>query len=120
MPNEQPINKISINYIEFEVSNIEQSKSFYGQLGWTFIDYGPEYCEFDSGNLKGGFSLTTVRNDHSHGALIVLYTHDLDQSFELIKKTEATIVHEIFEFPGGRRFEFYDLDGYKLAIWSDK
>lgn len=44
--------KISINYIEFKVKDVVQSKRFYQNLGWTFTDFGPEYCEFDSGEIK--------------------------------------------------------------------
>ena len=39
--------KNSINYIEFNVKDIQQSKAFYQHLGWTFTDFGPAYCEFD-------------------------------------------------------------------------
>jgi len=28
-------------------------------------------------------------------------------------------VQAVFAFPGGRRFQFRDLDGYELAVWSD-
>lgn len=32
----------TINYIEFNVSDIEASKAFYGSVfGWQFKDYGP-------------------------------------------------------------------------------
>jgi predicted enzyme related to lactoylglutathione lyase len=30
----------------------------------------------------------------------------------------GTIVKDIFDFPGGKRFQFLDLDGYELAVWS--
>jgi hypothetical protein len=26
----------------------------------------------------------------------------------------------VFAFPDGHRFHFQDLDGYELAVWSDK
>jgi hypothetical protein len=32
----------------------------------------------------------------------------------------TAISKEIFEFPGGRRFEFTDPSGNELAVWSDK
>lgn len=39
-----------IDYVEFNVSDIAASKAFYGgAFGWTFTDYGPEYCEFQDG-----------------------------------------------------------------------
>lgn len=109
--------KNSINYIEFNVKDIQQSKAFYQHLGWTFTDFGTAYCEFDSGALKGGFA----QADHvqsAGGALIILYSDNLEQSLQRVTDAGATIVQEIFSFPGGRRFHFRDLDGYELAIWS--
>jgi len=32
----------------------------------------------------------------------------------------GSIVKEIFEFPGGRRFHFADPGGNELAVWSDR
>jgi len=109
---------ISINYIEFNVKNITRSKRFYGNLGWTFTDFGPEYCEFNSGDLKGGFAQSTEIQS-SGGALIILYSDDLEQSLQAVKDAGAVIVQEIFSLSGGRRFHFKDLDGYELAIWSN-
>jgi len=49
-----------IDYIEMGVVDIERSKAFYGNaFGWTFKDYGPEYCEFSDGRLTGGFTTGT-------------------------------------------------------------
>ena len=46
----------TINYIEFAVSDMARTKVFYAStFGWTFTDYGPEYCEFSDGQMKGGF-----------------------------------------------------------------
>lgn len=46
-----------IDYVEFNVADIAAAKAFYGSaFGWRFTDYGPNYCEFDDGRLKGGFS----------------------------------------------------------------
>ncbi|RKG35927.1 VOC family protein [Acinetobacter rongchengensis] len=109
--------KNSINYIEFNVKDIQQSKAFYQHLGWTFTDFGPAYCEFDSGEIKGGFAQTDDVQS-AGGALIILYSDHLEHSLQCVKEAGATIVQDIFSFPGGRRFHFKDLDGYELAIWS--
>lgn len=47
----------TINYVEFLTGDIDAMKAFYGSaFGWTFTDYGPSYCEFSDGHMKGGFA----------------------------------------------------------------
>lgn len=110
-------NDRQIDYVEFGVGDIARSKAFYGgAFGWTFTDYGPDYCEFNDGRLKGGF--TTLSPVTPGGALIVLFGDDLD---DLVRKVEAAggrISRPTYAFPGGRRFHFVDPDGYELAVWS--
>ena len=49
-------NDRKIDYIEFNVADIAAAKAFYGAaFGWTFTDYGPEYCEFADGRLTALF-----------------------------------------------------------------
>ena len=65
-----------IDYVEFGVADIARAKAFYGTaFGWRFTDYGPQYCEFDDGRLKGGF--TTLSPVTPGGALVVVYGDDL-------------------------------------------
>ena len=107
-----------INYIEFNVSNIARSKKFYGKaFGWTFTDYGPDYCEFSDGHMKGGFDASAPVT--TGGPLVVLYGSDLTDILEHIEAAGGKIVKPIFDFPGGRRFHFTDLDGYELAIRTE-
>ena len=114
--------KIKINYVEFPVKNINKAKSFYGDtFGWTFQDFGSEYCAFNDGNMDGGFFISELSSKTSNGAaLIVLYSDDLESTQDIIVKNGGIIVKEIFTFPGGRRFHFKDPTGNELAVWSDK
>ncbi|GAA5099227.1 VOC family protein [Wohlfahrtiimonas larvae] len=109
---------IAINYIEFNVKNIAKSKAFYSALGWKFVDYGEQYCEFNSGALKGGFFQADDVNSKG-GALVILFSHDLENTLNNIKNAGGIITADIFEFPGGKRFHFKDSDGYELAVWSN-
>src|SRR5882724_754655 len=96
-----------IDYIEFSVGDIARSRDFYGKaFGWSFTDYGPSYCEFDDGRLKGGFVLGG--NGNPGGPLVILYASDLDETQRRVEAAGATIVKPIFSFPGGRRFHFAD------------
>ena len=105
-----------IDYVEFNVASIATAKAFYGKaFGWTFQDYGPDYCEFRDGRLTGGFA---HGEPHPGGALIVIQSEDLEASQAAVEAAGGRISQPIFAFPGGRRFHFLDRDGYELAVWS--
>lgn len=109
----------AIDYVEFRVLDIARSKEFYGKaFGWRFTDYGPAYCEFTDGRLKGGFDASGPGS--AGGPLIVLYAADLEAAVGRITEAGGSIVKPVFAFPGGRRFHFTDPDGYELAVWSDQ
>jgi len=109
-----------IDYIEFNVADIARSKAFYGgAFGWTFTDYGPDYCEFRDGRLTGGFT-TLASVSAKGGPLVILFADDLEDALSRVEKAGGGIVRPIFSFPGGRRFHFADPDGYELAVWSDR
>ena len=108
----------TIDYIEFNVSDIVRSKEFYGSaFGWTFTDYGPDYCEFSDGNMKGGFDASSPVT--TGGPLVVLYGDNLKTVQKRVEDAGGKITKAIFEFPGGQRFHFTDPDGYELAVWSE-
>ncbi|MDD1014201.1 VOC family protein [Pseudomonas rubra] len=110
-------NDLQIDNIEFNVSDIERSKCFYGAaFGWSFVSYGPSYTEFSDGRLTGGF--TTGEPVRPGGPLVILYTDELAETQRKLKAAGAIISREIFSFPGGKRFHFIDPDGYELAVWS--
>lgn len=118
MASEHPHRDRSIDYIEFAVADIARSKAFYGTaFGWRFTDYGPDYCEFTDGRMKGGFDgRGTVTPG---GPLVVLYGTDLAEAMGRIEAAGGRIVKPVFDFPGGRRFHFTDPDGYELAVWTE-
>ena len=108
----------TINYIEFNVADIPRAKGFYGKVfGWSFKDYGPDYCAFSDGRMNGGFDGSGTVTPG--GPLVVLYGADLGGIQKRIEAAGGQIVQPVFEFPGGRRFHFTDPDGYELAVWSE-
>ena len=115
---EKPRQDRRIDYIEFPVAEISRSKEFYGKaFGWTFTDYGPDYCEFFDGHMKGGFDRSeTVAPG---GPLVVLYANDLAELARRIEAAGGNVTKPVFEFPGGQRFHFTDPDGYELAVWTE-
>lgn len=108
-----------IDYIELPTLDLMEAKSFYGDVfGWKFVDYGPDYTSFNDGRLDGGFRKES--KVQRGGPLIIIYSTHLENIKDKVKSAGGTIVRDIFEFPGGRRFHFTDPSGNELAIWSDK
>ena len=110
-----------INYVEFPSRDLEATKSFFSKaLGWKFVDYGPEYSAFSDEGLDGGFFKSDQAASTENGsALIVLYSHNLEQTLDKIESAGGSILKPIFSFPGGRRFHFSDPNGNEYAVWSD-
>lgn len=106
-----------IQYIEFLSKDIVRTKKFYTKsFGWEFTDYGPDYTAFSGAYADGGFAHGEPRNGT---ILVVLYSEDLEATKNKVIGAGGTIVKDIFSFPGGRRFQFTDPDGYELAVWSE-
>ena len=108
-----------MDYVEFSVKFIARSKTFYASVfGWAFTDYGPTYTSFTAASVGGGF--TADGSPHAGGPLMVFYVEDLDTTLARVKAAGGVIVKPPFTFPGGRRFQFRDPDGYEIAAWSEK
>jgi predicted enzyme related to lactoylglutathione lyase len=113
-------NDCRIDYIEINVADIARAKDFYGAaFGWTFKDYGPDYCEFGDGRLTGGFT-THGKPSPGAGALIIMYADDLPAVQKRVEAAGGRISTPPYDFPGGRRFHFVDPDGYELAVWAKR
>ncbi|MES2668316.1 MAG: VOC family protein [Patescibacteria group bacterium] len=108
-----------INYIEFPAEDLESVKAFYAKaFGWTFTDYGPTYTAFSDGTMDGGFEKGGGRG--KDGALVILYSENLEATLSAVTDAGGSIEKEIFDFPGGRKFHFRDPSGNELAVWSDR
>ncbi len=109
-----------IDYVEFQVRDVERTKRFYGDaFGWSFTDYGSDYCEFHDGRLSGGFARSAEPRANG-GPLVVLFADDLEDALARVENAGGRIVKPVFSFPGGRRFHFSDPEGYELAVWSER
>lgn len=106
-----------IQYIEFLSKDLTAIKEFYSRsFDWKFTDYGPQYTAFEGTFVDGGFTLGTPR---SGSILVILYSDVLEETKRKVLHAGGMIVQDIFDFPGGRRFQFRDPDGNELAVWSD-
>ena len=109
----------AIDYIEFTAPDLAAIKKFYDSVfDWKFQDWGDEYVAFNDGRVDGGFA----RGDSptGKGALVILYSTDLEAVQQKVLEAGGMIVKDTFSFPGGRRFHFADPAGNELAVWSDK
>ncbi len=112
----------SINYVEFPAQDLEAAKKFFRTIfNWCFVDYGPEYTAFSDATMEGGFFKSDQHSSTSNGAaLVVFYSHALEETQSKIEEAGGKIVKPIFSFPGGRRFHFTDPNNNEFAVWSDK
>jgi predicted enzyme related to lactoylglutathione lyase len=110
----------SIDYTEFAVTDMAESKRFYAAaFDWKFNDYGPGYAGIQKhGGEAGGLQLEPEVS--TGGPLVVLYSNDLERTLTRVREAGGRIVKEPFEFPGGRRFHFEDPSGNELAVWSER
>ncbi|GLQ33560.1 VOC family protein [Litoribrevibacter albus] len=110
-----------INYVEYAAKDLTATKAFFEKaFGWSFLDYGPEYAAFSDQGLDGGFYQAALTSKAEHGgALIVLFSENLEETLAAVEDAGGKIVKPIFSFPGGRRFHFEEPSGNELAVWSE-
>lgn len=111
-----------IDYLELPAADFDASQKFYSAVfDWSFQDYGSEYRAFSDGHMEGGFYQSTLQSRTTTGAaLVIFYAQDLEAVRDLVVKNGGILAKDIFSFPGGRRFQFFDPNGNELGVWSDQ
>ncbi len=106
--------KLPIDYIEFSSPDLEATQKFFAAaFGWSFEEYGPDYRDIQDAGTGGGIERAALR-----APLVVLKTDDLDAALQSVTDAGAEITKEIFDFPGGKRFQFREPGGTEMAVWS--
>lgn len=106
---------LKFDYVEFTSPDLERTETFFQQcFGWDFVNYGDDYRDIQGAGLGGGIA----RGPH-RAPLPVLKTDKLEDTLEKIRGAGARITAEIFDFPGGRRFQFIEPGGTEMAVWSE-
>jgi predicted enzyme related to lactoylglutathione lyase len=110
-----------LDYLELPCTEIDASKAFFTSVfGWSFVDYGPDYCCTSGQPIEVGFFRSEQSAKTSAGsALTVLFSSDLAASEKAVMDAGGVIVKPVFEFPGGRRFQFEDPSGNEFAVWAE-
>jgi uncharacterized protein len=110
-----------IDYIEFAVDDLEQSKAFYAKaLGWAFNDYGPDYAGIKNpttGVEFGGLSPQPVAS-RGEGVLALIRTDDADAALTSVMEAGGRVHLAMHDYPGGRRFTFTDPSGNVLGVYE--
>ncbi|WP_187335612.1 VOC family protein [Novosphingopyxis iocasae] len=105
---------VRLNYVELSVAATAPARDFYAAaLGWTFSDFGPTYSATTTDDTDLGLDA-----DRKLPPLPVFESSDVAASREAVLAAGGTLVRDIYEFPGGRRFEFTDPDGNEVAVWQ--
>jgi len=109
-----------INYVELPASDLETIKQFFtNTFAWKFTDYGTDYTAFTYSGVEGGFYKAPLKNQSQNGgALIVLFSENLQHSLDKVEQQGGKITKPIFKFPGGQRFQFLDPCGNEWGVWS--
>ena len=110
-----------IDLVEFPASDaaaLRAARSFYERaFGWGFTDYGEYLDTSDSGMVAG---INAVADDKQQKMpLVVVFVDDLEAARERVTDAGGTLLHDIYSFPGGRRFHFIDPAGNEFAVWSE-
>lgn len=110
----------TIDYIELGVTDLPAAKAFYaGAFGWEFNDYGPDYSGIRSAAGDGEVGgLNPGGPTGPGGALVLLFSDDLDATVAAVEAAGGTVVDGPYDFPGGRRFTFADPSGNVLGVWA--
>ena len=111
MPHKTPT---PIHYVEFTSPELETTQAFFAEaFGWEFVSYGDDYKDIKQASVEGGLERGALR-----APLVILKSDDLESTLEAVRAAGASITQEIFEFPGGRRFQFREPGGNEMAVWS--
>ena len=106
---------IPIDYVEFYAPDLEATQVFFARaFGWEFVEYGPDYRDIQGAGTGGGIE----RGTHK-APLIVLKSDNLNRDKQAVIAAGAEIIRDIFDFPGGKRFEFREPGGTAMAVWSE-
>ena len=110
----------TIDYIELAAPDLAAARDFYSAaVGWEFNDSGGDYTGIRAPGGEGEVGgLNPEGRPGPGGALVLLYSDDLDSTVTRVREAGGAIEREPYEFPGGRRFIFRDPAGNELGVWA--
>lgn len=110
----------AVDYLEIPALDLTATQEFYASaFGWSFTAYGPDYVGFTTSDGREGGGLSAAEEVTVGSLLPILFSADLDATRAAVIAAGGTIVEDVFDFPGGRRFHFSDPSGNVLAVWGE-
>lgn len=108
-----------IDYVELPASDMQATQLFFEQtFDWSFNHYGPDYMDCLDSPIGIGFYRAELQSVAAQGgALVTLYSDDLEATLAQVKQNGGQITEEIFSFPGGQRFQFKEPSGNEFGVW---
>ena len=70
--------------------------------------------------IRDSFKAPMKSTQETGGALVTFYSNDLETTLAKVEAAGGSIIKPIFNFPGGRRFQFTEPSGNEFAVWSDQ
>lgn len=105
-----------LDYVEFPVADVAASKAFFeAAFGWSLAQFGPTYASTTTGDVDIGLDGTP--GEAVAAPLAVIRVDDLEAARGDVISAGGALTHDIFAFPGGRRFHFREPGGCELAVW---
>lgn len=106
---------MKIDYVEFNLVDLGVMKQFFSDVfGWGFNDYGLDYQEIVDGGILGGIVVGGLVL-----SLIILKIDDLFVVLVCVIVVGVQIIKLIFDFFGGKWFQFCELGGMEMVVWFE-
>lgn len=111
----------TLDYVELAAADLEATQLFFEHaFGWSFNHYGPDYMDCLDNPIGVGFYRAGLKSVADQGgALVTLFSDNLEATLHQVTQHGGQISKEIFSFPGGRRFQFFEPSGNEFGVWSN-
>ncbi|KLE35398.1 VOC family protein [Aurantiacibacter luteus] len=107
-----------LGYRELPVEKVAEEVAFYEKtFGWRFTAYGPDYAAHEDAPCQLALN-DSADSQQSRAILPVIRVEDIVTARDRVSDAGGTILADIYDYPGGRRFHFTDSAGLELACYE--
>lgn len=110
--------KAELAYVELPVPDSEASARFFETVfGWTLTRFGPTYA--GTMGEPADLGLQGDADEAPAAPLPGIRVIDLDGALAAVQAAGGQVTRSIFDYPGGRRFQFREPGGNEMAVFAD-